>query len=636
MSDNALYQLPLTIELKAPALFADTVGDENMVSSVDYIPGSVLLGAFAGLHIKEHGGVDPSKPENFSPFADLFLNDKVRFLNGYIQIGKSVQDNNEKDKDEHEQNKKVVFERSLPVPMSIQFGKKEKAVAEEILFRRIEDDENNGWELVTFDPLLKEPSDLEIKSGSAPQNAVEPTKYKGGYCLLAQDGETCTFTKVNVGKQYQIHHQRTNQRVGRSENSEIYNYESIVPRQVFKAVILGSKDELAVLKTLLKKNDNLMRLGRSRHTQYGNAKVTAGAVENYQDEAAAVQTTIVSGKQFILTCASDVVFDASVTKIDTDEITKMIKAALPQQTATLTCINAFFKINTVERYNAAWKARTPSQLCLVKGSCFVFEFGSNMDESIKSALDKIQQNGLGARRNEGYGRVLINWQGLPLQEKDAASPSFLKAPDSAAPDDVQFLLQGLLKQWLIEKAQVYASDIAKKEAGEKGFSKLTSTQLNKLKRMALKVGSLEDDKQTSDESQADNSKLETNIFEKFRKNVAKLASQDDLKKIYVQNKSFYDFLRFDHFSCLKTENWLDEKEPDPFAEKIIEYNKSNSQFKELLKHANSSAFLQDDKLHNALFQTFYDTLFTLLDKSSRKKSKKKPDEDNQKGEENHG
>ncbi len=610
MSDNTLYQLPLTIELKAPTLFANTVGDENMICSVDYIPGSVLLGAFAGMYIKKHGSVDHSDTDKFSQFATLFLKDQVRFLNGYIQIEKTIQPDSEET--EFNQEPVTVYKRSLPVPLSIQYGKKEKAPAEEKLFRQAKG-ENGKLELVTFNYLLKEPSEMTENSDS-PQNGVEPTKYYGGYCLLETDGELLTITTANVARQYQIHHKRTNQRAGRSTDAEIYNYESILPRQIFKAIVVGPNEKLNELKTLLQENDNIMRLGRSRHTQYGNAEVIAGNIKPYQDETDFLQTTRSLKNQFILTCTSDVVFDQSITKICIEEITQMIKTALSPKDTDLKCLNAFFKINTVERYNATWKARTPSQFYLVKGSCFVFELNPGMNNDFESAFEKIQQNGIGLRRNEGYGRVLINWQGLPLAEDFEGKTNTLEEPEGGvAPDTVLPLLQGLLKQWLVEKAQVYASKIVEKETDDKGFTKLTSTQLNKLKRMAL----------------------DAKDFSDFKPKIGQLTNKGDLENIYFQNMSFYNFLCFDHFACLKESNWIENDKDTMFSFKIIEHSNNNDELKKILKHANSTAFLQNAKLQKSLFQTFYDTLFTLLDKSTNKNIKQKNMREKTRGEKNH-
>lgn len=608
MSDSALYQLPLTIELKAPVLFRDSVGDENMVNSVDYIPGSAILGAFAGFYIKKYGAVDHRNSEQFTSFAELFLKEIVRFLNGYIQIERElIQDN----VDKGNKKKEAVFARSLPVPLSIQYSKNQEALAEEKFFQRKigESGHDGAWELVTFESLLNQPSDIAASVDTVVQNGVEATKYRGGYCLLDVKDLNCTFVKTNVSKQYQVHHQRTDQRVGRSAGSEIYNYESILPRQIFMAAILGPKDKLDELKTLLHENDSNIRLGRSRHTQYGNAKMIAGDIRLYQDEADSLRSSnILSDRQFILTCASDIVFDAMVKKIDIDEITNMVQSALNYKDLKLTYKNAFFKVDVVERYNAAWKARTPSQLCLVKGSCIVFEIVSHTLKDLQSRLNELQQDGLGVRRNEGFGRVLINWQGLPLNayESRIASDRCEAPNDSVAPDAVLPLLQGLLKQWLIEQTQVYASQIVRKEAGDQGFKKLTSTQLNKLKRIALNAKD----------------------FKYFNESISELTHKDDLDKIYFQDMSLYHFLCFDHFAGLRKDGWLDDEKPAPFIAMIQKYGKGNPQFRDFLAYSNSVEYLRNPDLSSNLFVTFYDTLFTLLDKFSRKNGARRSNGEN--------
>jgi len=574
MTDKTLYQLPITIKLHSPLLIARTVGDENMVGSEDYIPGAVLLGAFAGLYIQKHGQINDATDKQFSSFADLFLSDQVRFLNGY-----PVAEDN--------------ASRTLPVPLSIQYGKTADAGAEEKLFKYMKSQaKGEAWKLVTFDSLLEEPVEEEK---SSPKNGVEPTKYKAGYCLLTEENGKFCVKEVKVDKQYQIHHERTNQRVGRSANAEIYNYESIMPRQTFKTVVLGSKEKLEALKTLLTESNDSLRLGRSKHTQYGNVQAAAGKIDLLQNEAEALRATdFLQNNQFILTCTSDIVFEPDAQKTNLKAITEMVRGALNLGQDDLECIYAFFKTDVVEKYNAAWKARTPSQPCLVKGSCFVFELKSHTVEGLEDEINSLQRDGIGARRNEGYGRVLINWQGRPLavksknkKEKNAPDDA-VPSPPTVSPDKTLALFQGLIKNWLVEQVQVKAAEMAGKNP-----KNLTSTQINKLKRMAV----------------------DARTFSKFREKVEALNqnSQERLRNIHFQNQQLLDFLKNDPLEGMD----------------FIKQELEKKSIKELLIYADYEKYKNDDDLQSTLFVAFYDSLFTLLDKSIKKGMKAREDKNDE-------
>ena len=53
----------------------------------------------------------------------------------------------------------------------------------------------------------------------------------------------------------------------------------------------------------------------------------------------------------------------------------------------------------------ARKMPLPAETALAKGSVFTVRL---LDDSFVPDLDKLQQEGLGARKNEGFGQVVVN------------------------------------------------------------------------------------------------------------------------------------------------------------------------------------------------------------------------------------
>ncbi|WP_173386539.1 RAMP superfamily CRISPR-associated protein [Ruminococcus flavefaciens] len=76
--DDNKYELWLTVKLRSPAMFPG----KSSVETADYIPGSAVLGAFAGGYFKNGGD------EN--DFDRLFLSGDVKFSNMYISDGNTV------------------------------------------------------------------------------------------------------------------------------------------------------------------------------------------------------------------------------------------------------------------------------------------------------------------------------------------------------------------------------------------------------------------------------------------------------------------------------------------------------------------------------------------------------------------
>lgn len=76
--DDKEYELWLTVRLRSPAMFPG----KSSTETTDYIPGSSVLGAFAGGYLKNDG--------DKNDFDRLFLSGDVKFSNMYISDGMTV------------------------------------------------------------------------------------------------------------------------------------------------------------------------------------------------------------------------------------------------------------------------------------------------------------------------------------------------------------------------------------------------------------------------------------------------------------------------------------------------------------------------------------------------------------------
>ncbi|MGC8938809.1 MAG: hypothetical protein ACP5KH_07500 [Thermodesulfovibrio sp.] len=94
----------------SPLLLASNTGDPNMVSTLDYIPGTCLRGMFANEYIKKRKlGENAHKDETF---YRRFLKGELKITNAYIIYGNY---------------------HYYPVPLSVQEDKNEKGNAYDLL-----------------------------------------------------------------------------------------------------------------------------------------------------------------------------------------------------------------------------------------------------------------------------------------------------------------------------------------------------------------------------------------------------------------------------------------------------------------------------------------------------------------------
>ncbi len=404
-----LKQLQYTIELLSPVLITSTVGDENIQMSEHYLSGSSLLGMFAGEYLHRTKDPEHTREKPSDRFKKWFLSDALRFLNGY-KLSPTGQ-------------------RSLPLPLSLQHFKEDTMKPDKAPF---------------YEGLYEGKGD----------------KHPGGFYVVHDIG----LETVPVNSAFSFHHERDDQLVGRSEKSIIFNYEYLLPFQKFKALIVGEEAELKDFLNSFKDKKFIARLGRSKTTQYGQVEVNFenaqieevnelaltlyGEVESENGEPEAQTARAkrpnppplpVSLKEddqgasyFTLTCLSHTILlnEHGFSRADEKTLQTNLAQALEKQVRLLSqnqsltvapqdliIEKTFARPVELENYVAVWKARKPSVAALQMGSCFKIQVNKAVSKDIPEALAALQRDGLGIRRNEGFGRVAINWQQKPSNEK---------------------------------------------------------------------------------------------------------------------------------------------------------------------------------------------------------------------------
>jgi len=561
MSDT-MKRLDYDIILDSPLLISSTAGDENMIGTEDYITGAALLGAFAKMWIDDFKAVKNKElsenEDEYQEFFHMFLSGDLMFLNGYpVKNGTMLQ----------------------PVPLSIQYKKGHNEDAMDLMF-----------------------ADKKER------------KHNGGFCRLYHKDETLCFEKHSVDKQYQMHHERTNQKAGRSADGEIYNYESITPRQLFCSAVIGKDTDVQIFQQKIGVGVKRIRLGRSKTTQYGGATIAFSSIKAFEEIATTKDEKEISKKTLSLTFLSDVIIlnDVGETEVKKDILEKTLQKELGDN--ELRIEKSFMRAKTVESYVSVWKARRPSQAAFEKGSCFQVSFGKTTDK-IKEKIKELEFKGLGLRRNEGYGRVVFNWQSGQItdvteKQKKKNQNELLANPPNIAPKAVQTIFQDIVTNWLVELARSVAANRAISFAESR--KKPTATQLHKLRHFAL---------------YAENYNKFKTLLEAMKNNT----STDKLKEIKDKKDTLWEFIKKDHFARIG-EIELDSlscKPDDKFEMNMYDQirkgfpeNKSTGK-KQFLKYAGFESLVKKEEIKALLFREFYDTFFSLLDKRIKTEEKEK-------------
>ena len=405
-----MKQLEYRVTTLIPLLISQNSGDPNTVASKEYIPGSAILGLTAWLYIQKEN--PPKDAHTDEAFRELFLSNHVSFGNAYIMT---------KTKDS--------WERNFPLPLSLQKKK----------YKKINDQTNN----VISDLLFN--------------TQQEQTKAVGGYGRLSCDKKYLHEQKVS--KSLNFHHARSSEK---GVVADIFNYESIDAGQVFSGLITGDQDSLKTIKTLLESKE-FMSIGRSRHAQYGQIKIELQNIQVFQGEVE-LDPANPQGKISLTLLSPAILYNEN----GFSEASETLLQGEINRIAEMNCAieKSFFRTTEVESYVSVWNMPRPSETAFAAGSCFLFSSDKVSPESLKSLL--IQ--GIGERRNEGFGRVALNWQQRsPLTskseeetlEKDKGSENSQSQRPKLPP-----LTEGIVAQIVAKEHDNFLIKKAIKEANE--------------------------------------------------------------------------------------------------------------------------------------------------------------------------
>ena len=223
----AYYQ----ISLDEPVISSPITGSGGGGACESYLPGSMLLGCFAGLWIKSRIDISHEQNEDYAQnernehnehnnpeFRRLFLEGGVKFDNAYPCS----------------LLKKMLY----PAPDCYKTDKT-RDIAHDI---SVSDNFNAGSKI-------------------------------GGYVILSDSQAAPTPRTINVRREVAQHHARPYDRAtghakegGNAKDGALYSYMAISAGQTFIGSIIGSEDDLNLLNEM---SETKMRLGRSRSAQYG-------------------------------------------------------------------------------------------------------------------------------------------------------------------------------------------------------------------------------------------------------------------------------------------------------------------------------------------------------------------------------
>lgn len=177
----------------------------------------------------------------------------------------------------------------------------------------------------------------------------------------------------------------------------IYTYEAIAPGRTFRAELWIAKSVLADAPDTASLARGI-RVGRAKKDDYGQVAVTtekAGDPPANRNETTEITIWLVSPL---------LLRDQRLRPVVTaEEFAKWLKTQPGM--AGLDLKKSFVRSQRNDGWNSAWREPRPTHFGLAAGSCFLF---SAQQPIAGAALARLEAEGLGERRGEGYGEIRVN------------------------------------------------------------------------------------------------------------------------------------------------------------------------------------------------------------------------------------
>lgn len=351
------------IKTLQPILATSFQGDPNSDVSYDYIPGSMIRGAIIGRYLQQKRlkELDLADPETQRLF---FQANQTRYLNAYL-VSKQEQ------------------HRTLPMPRS--------------------------W---------YKPKDAEISEHTATHIydlSLEQDDEQDSLKVIRD--QFCTFEDSCVrlytpARRINIHNTR-DRRKGRSSKREdqpgsegaIFRYDALDAGQTFQSVILCKEQDVELFTQLLRQPD--LWLGGSRSAGYGHTQIFYKIQDSWREFQPLEDEEEIDAEHLTITLLSDTLLrdDNGQPNADPTLIAAAINTTCGSSLPTPEPKHLFSSQTYIGGFNRKWGLPLPQVPAITAGTVVVFENATLTDEQVQ----QLHWQGIGDRRNEGFGRVAINW-----------------------------------------------------------------------------------------------------------------------------------------------------------------------------------------------------------------------------------
>ncbi len=385
---------------QSPLTLTDDPERGNIIGSLDFVPGTSLRGALAWRLIRQGWAVDQE------PFQSVFVREQICF--GPLYPSQEWKD-------------KASF--PFPLPRSLLTCKHAPGMWGDKPHARI-----HGVRDLLQGGILET---CGYSDTDGPCNA--PLIPNEGYAQIVDSSTGFRLQPVQL-ERLSIQRTAIDDEKLRGEDQKLYTTEAIPAGSWFAGYIWGPTDLLAALLQAcpIQEEPILLHVGKSRTRGHGELQVFFRLPDGNRHMAyplllplnhtVAVDSSMSAG--FTLTLYSDTIgvdkWLRPITRLDGDILWSLLGGI---GTSPLKIVRGYMKTRQIAGFNSVPGMPRAPDLALIAGSTWHVSWCSEATATERADTAKrLQQavsNGIGLRRGEGFGRVIVN---LPLHQIDLNQP----------------------------------------------------------------------------------------------------------------------------------------------------------------------------------------------------------------------
>lgn len=390
------YRLEVLLRLDEPLLIARRSEAGNQFETLDAIPGGVLRGALAWRIAQRFAADLESQEVTFRNFANLFFGDLVRFSSlTPVEVRKENFSSG---------YPTIVAPRDL-FTCELHHG-----------YPKPRSDKGHGvWSLL--DTNQQEcPACATEDTASGREAASVKLETLGGFISLVKGAPR----SKHKPKQTVEMHIRIDHKSGRVNTGDLYGYVALEPGQYFVGEITCTDANvwraLETMAGLQPGEVNELKLGKAQQRGYGKVSAVFRPREKPLWHLQSLSQRLASPQSATMLLLSDAIVPDPWGRFwrGFDPAWLQLELRLPPEAEVSIDRNedgealAFSAVRTVDAFNAKLALPRTRDIAIVAGSSVRLTFTGITLSDLLRVLEEVEAQGIGLRRDEGFGRVAFN------------------------------------------------------------------------------------------------------------------------------------------------------------------------------------------------------------------------------------